>query len=120
MLAMISQPMNGISESEIYETWDEASKVLSKQGYEIENTYIKPNENLRHEYWKNGEKYSPYPADTKNIPLYLLSKSIEKMSKCDAVYFVTGWENARGCQIEHEIAEKYGLKILYERSPNDV
>jgi hypothetical protein len=36
------------------------------------------------------------------------------MSKCDAVYFCNGWENARGCKIEHDIAIAYGLLTIYE------
>lgn len=40
--------------------------------------------------------------------------SIENMSLCHAAYFCKGWESARGCRIEHEVAKAYGLKILYE------
>ena len=36
------------------------------------------------------------------------------MSKCHAAYFCKGWENARGCRIEHDAAIAYGLKIIYE------
>ena len=36
------------------------------------------------------------------------------MSRCNAVYFCKGWENARGCKIEHDAAVAYGLKIIYE------
>ena len=32
------------------------------------------------------------------------------MSKCNAVYFCKGWENARGCRIEHETAKAYGFR----------
>lgn len=39
------------------------------------------------------------------------------MSKCNAAYFCTGWENARGCRIEHAAAKAYGLQILYEDLP---
>ena len=49
-----------------------------------------------------------------NKPLHFLSASIEVMSKCHAVYFCKGWENARGCKIEHEVAKAYGLEIIYE------
>ena len=28
--------------------------------------------------------------------------------------FCKGWENARGCRIEHEAAKAYGLEIIYE------
>ena len=34
------------------------------------------------------------------------------MTLCNAVYFCKGWENARGCKIEHMCAEVYGLKII--------
>jgi hypothetical protein len=43
-----------------------------------------------------------------------LAKSLEKMAHCNVVYFAKGWENARGCKIEHEVALQYGLDILYE------
>ena len=33
------------------------------------------------------------------------------MSEADAVVFMPGWENARGCRIEHEIALEYGKYI---------
>lgn len=36
------------------------------------------------------------------------------MTLCHAVYFCKGWENARGCRIEHDIAVAYGLEALYE------
>ena len=47
-----------------------------------------------------------------NRPLCFLAKSLENMCLCDAVYFVEGWENARGCRIERAAAEAYGIKIL--------
>ena len=52
--------------------------------------------------------------DTKHTPVAYLAKSLEVMSKCAAVYFIKGWETARGCKIEHEIAKNYGLAIIYE------
>ena len=48
------------------------------------------------------------------IPLCFLAKSLENMSLCHAAYFCKGWEQARGCRIEHEAAKAYGLKIIYE------
>lgn len=48
------------------------------------------------------------------IPLCFLAKSLENMSLCHAVYFCKGWENARGCRIEHDAAVAYGLDIIYE------
>lgn len=48
------------------------------------------------------------------IPLCFLAKSLENMSMCHAAYFCKGWENARGCKIEHDAAVAYGLEIIYE------
>lgn len=31
-----------------------------------------------------------------------------------ATYFCKGWESARGCKLEHAVAEAYGVKIIYE------
>lgn len=49
-----------------------------------------------------------------NIPLCFLAKSLENMSLCDTAYFCKGWQDARGCRIEHLAAREYGMNILYE------
>jgi hypothetical protein len=48
------------------------------------------------------------------IPVYFLARSLEKMSLCNAVYFCRGWEKARGCRIEHDVAFAYELDMFYE------
>ena len=42
-------------------------------------------------------------------PLWFLGKSIELLSKADVAYFVKGWDEARGCKIEHQCAVEYGV-----------
>jgi hypothetical protein len=42
-----------------------------------------------------------------------LGKSIQKLSEVDVAIFGKGWQDARGCKIEHEIAIAYGIKVLY-------
>ena len=51
-----------------------------------------------------------------NIGVYFLGKSIIALAKVDALFMCNGWEKARGCKIEKEVAEKYGIKILYDFS----
>ena len=48
------------------------------------------------------------------ISLHFLAKSLEKMSFCHAVYFCRGWQDARGCRIEHDAAVAYGLEVIEE------
>lgn len=52
----------------------------------------------------------------KNRPLCFLAKSLEAMSECTTVYFCKGWEQTRGCRMEHDAAVAYGMEILYEDS----
>lgn len=46
-------------------------------------------------------------------PLVCLGHAITIMSKADAVVFDTGWQKARGCKIEYEIAKAYGKQIYF-------
>lgn len=103
--AMLSQPMAGKTEQEIVATRERAIATLKAAGYEIVNT-------LFTDEWYSKEAMAE--RGVVQIPVCFLSKSLEKMSLCHAVYFCKGWENARGCRIEHEVAKAYGLEILYE------
>lgn len=103
--AMLSQPMAGKTDKEIIETREKAIKVLESNEYEIVNT-------LFTDEWYSNEKM--VERGVVQIPLCFLAKSLENMSLCHAVYFCKGWENARGCRIEHEAAKAYGLEIIYE------
>lgn len=47
-------------------------------------------------------------------PLCCLGKSLELLSTADVVYFAKGWEEARGCRIEHTCAIEYELPLVIE------
>ena len=103
--AMLSQPMANKSEAEIVETRNRAIAALETQGYSIVNTLF------------TDEWYSKEAMEKRGvvqIPLCFLAKSLENMANCHAAYFCKGWENARGCRIEHDAAKAYGLIVLYE------
>lgn len=98
--SMISQPMRGLSEEEIGRTRDAAIRNLQARGYQVLNTLFTHDE-------------LPGPLGGQ-IPIRFLSKSIATMSRCSAVYFCKGWNNACECRIEHAVATAYGIPILYE------
>ena len=102
--AMFSQPMNGKTDEEIIATREKAVKQLESMGYEVVNTLFTDEWYSRDAMAKRG---------VVQIPICFLAKSLENMSLCDAAYFAKGWENARGCKIEHEVAKAYGVKIIY-------
>lgn len=103
--AMISQPMAGKTDDEIVRTRDRALMHLEELGYSTVNT-------LFTDEWYSKE--SMEARGVVQIPLCFLAKSLENMSLCHAAYFCKGWEQARGCRIEHETAKAYGLEIIYE------
>ena len=102
--AMISQPMNGLTDEEIEKTRNKAIKHLERLGYDVVNTMFK-------DVWYSESAMKA--RDVENIPLYFLAKSIDKMGLCDVAYFCDGWEDSRWCRIEHNAAEEYGLDIIY-------
>lgn len=94
---MISQPMNGKTEEQIRNEREDVVKKLEDLGWEVVDTIF--------------AEETPKDCDT---ALYYLSKSIEAIGKVDAVMFMNGWQNARGCKIEHEICKQYGKVTAYE------
>ena len=97
----ISQPMRGLSEEEILKVREEirirAEKVI-EEPVEVIDSF-----------------FTEYPGEVcKSIPMWYLGKSIQLFSEADIVYFGGDWRNARGCKIEYEVADKYGIKIIEE------
>ena len=76
-----------------------ASEYLRDHGYEIVSTYYcgdnKTSENLTHR------------------DLLDLAKCIRTMATCDAVLFCDDWKRDVRCRIEHKIAKKAGLLVIY-------
>lgn len=105
MKAMLSQPMAGKTDEEIIQTRERAIRILKEKGYEIVNT-------LFTDEWYDQENMKK--RGVVQIPLCFLAKSLENMSLCHAAYFCKGWEKARGCRLEHEVAVAYGVDIIYE------
>lgn len=103
MKAMISQPMAGLTKEVILKVKERAEAYLNDHGYEVVNSFFD-------EEWKEELEHN---KDVVNIPLKYLAKSLDTMATCEVVYFCPGWEKARGCKIEHEVAKAYDLNIIY-------
>lgn len=94
----VSQPMKGLNEREIIcariRILDAASELTGEQ-YEAIDSFIP------------GRKY-----DVKHHSVRCLADSIAFLADADAAVFGWGWEDARGCRIEHQICEDYGIPII--------
>lgn len=95
----VSQPMRGKSDEEI-ESEREDLIAIAKDVYagrgEVE---------VIDSFFKGG---LDVPAGAK-APLYYLSKSLELLATADVAIFAEDWREARGCRIEHECADGYGV-----------
>ena len=80
----ISQPMNGLSDEQVLQERADAVPL---------ETFF--------------EDFGP---DAK--PLDYLARSIEFLAKADVAVFAPGWEYARGCRIERQCAEEYGIPVM--------
>lgn len=89
----ISQPMKGKSDEEILAVREQAIKEarkLMREPIEVIDSF-----------------FQSAPANAK--PLWFLGKSLELLADADVAYFAEGWQDARGCRIEHECAKEYGI-----------
>lgn len=92
----ISQPMKDKTDKEILEECEKAIAAAK--------TYLGEEVEVIDSFFQNA------PHDAK--PLWFLGKSLELMAGADVVIFASGWQNARGCKIEHLCAEEYGIDII--------
>ena len=93
MKLMISQPMKGKSNEQIKGEREELVKKLEAEGHEIVDTIF------------------DFPIDKSGI--WYLAKSIEAMEDVDGVVFMVGWNQARGCIIENQVAIAYNKFVKY-------
>lgn len=95
----ISLPMNGYSNENIEQR---KQQIIEKLGPEfVDIAMVSP-------------VYMHYTNSGTNEALSWLGASIMQMANANYVYFAPGWENARGCRIEHECAVQYDMPILTE------
>ena len=91
MKAFISQPMNGMSDDEIVIVRDAVWRIIKEK------------------HGDDCEIIESYQPDEKLSPIESLARSIMFMADADVAYFAPGWDEARGCVIEHAVAELYGI-----------
>lgn len=92
----ISQPMRGKTDEEILAVREEA--IRSAENFLGEKVEVIDS------FFQNA------PAEAR--PLWFLGKSLELLSTADVVYFAEGWDEFRGCRIEHTCAVEYGIDVI--------
>ena len=94
----ISQPMSGKADEEILAE----RKVAIKAAEEL----------LREPVEVIDSFFQSAPADAK--PLWYLGESLKLLATADVAYFAKGWNEARGCKIEHTCVVEYNIDRIEE------
>ena len=98
MRVFISQPMVDLSKEQIIKNREDVVAYFSQKGHKVINSIFD---------YEDIENVN-------NKPLYYLSKSIELISKeADLVYFMDGWNRARGCIMENMACAVYNVPVSY-------
>lgn len=74
---------------------------------------------LRH---KGNEVITPFDVSSDDTAPYALhmGKDIQALLECDAVYFCNGWNESKGCRLEHAAALVYEKKIFEQEVNPDL
>ena len=99
MKLFISQPMRDKTDEKIT---SERNDIIGKVKERYPDTEIE----VIDSFFENA------PHDAK--PLWFIGKSLELLSTADIAYFADGWEEYRGCSIEHKCAIEYGINIIQD------
>lgn len=97
MKIFISLPMHNRSQEDIQKDIQIARTAI---------TAIFPNQELT--ILHNNGCIAPASAGR----LFYLGSAIQRLDHADAVYFCPGWEDSKGCQVEHFVCELYGIQRI--------
>ena len=105
MRLFISQPMRDKTDEEIK---SERNEIIQR----VKERYTNKERYKNEEIEVIDSFFESAPHDAK--PLWFLGKSLELLSTADIAYFADGWEEYRGCIIEHKCAIEYGINIIQD------
>lgn len=94
----ISQPMKGKTDAEILAVREKAIKSAEKQ--------VGESVQVIDSFFQNA------PVNAR--PLWYLGESLKLLAEADVAYFAKGWDEARGCKIEHTCAVEYNIDRIEE------
>ncbi|WP_416037496.1 hypothetical protein ACL43R_08320 [Lactococcus formosensis] len=101
----LSTPMNGKTEKEIQAALQRGIDWVKARGDEYHSPYN-----------PNHEAFDENGIISDSLPINALAHAIMPMDGCTGLLSICSdadYNNSKGCQIEWEIAEKYGMDVEY-------
>lgn len=88
----LAGPISGIKDRN-REAFAAAQRALERKGYTVVNPLV----------------LNPQPAPWAEC----MRRDIPHMLGCDTIALLPGWEQSEGATLEHDIAEKLGMNVLF-------
>ena len=95
MKIYISGKISGTDLTETHKRFAAVAKATKRLGYEPVNPF--ENGLTEHDTWEAH-----------------MLKDIAELLQCKAIYMLQGWQESKGARIEHYIATKIRMPIMYE------
>ena len=108
MKVFISQPMSGLTDEEIAVVRDQAIEEIKKIYYFFEERGEL--EIVSATYIRDGEVIPENPSR-----IWYLGRAIQMMDGVTVIYMCKGWENSKGCKVEHLVATEHEILIYYQK-----
>lgn len=115
MKVFVSQPMSGLTNEEINKNRIKSMEVLQFLNPDIIIEYDPASLYIEEDPEMEKVLSVDDPDISKNrISIFYFLRSIQHMVDKDAIVFLDGWQNSRGCILEYFIAKAFGMTILGE------
>lgn len=112
MNVFISQPMSGLTEEQILINRINAVARLKDHLKSAPEVWIK--DHIAFSDIFTCRVIDNIHQDIQPNPLYYLANDIRMLADADLVFCIKGWENARGCRVEHFICRQYNKPMITE------
>lgn len=109
MKVFISIPQRGRPDSEV----DAERTAIFQRIRKVCETEDTPENfpvELIDQFYKGHEEDIPVEGD--RLGVFYLGISLQHLMYADYAYFAEGWQDARGCRIEHAVCEAYNIPIV--------
>lgn len=100
MKIYISGPITGLDEAEAFENFEKAEKYFISKSYEVINPM-----KLEHNHDLSWESY--------------MRVDLKAMLDCDGIALLDNWEQSKGAQVEHRLAQDLKMDIWIQPFQNN-
>jgi hypothetical protein len=106
----ISLPMRGLTLKQVKYNYEQAKMNISNMSLADKNGNIVDCDDL---FFFDNIQEDLDPETSRSLDY--LSNDVKMLGDADLVYFVSGWEKSRGCNIEYQICKDWDIPMIFEQ-----